>query len=279
MRTVIMTDSTCDMSAEEYSELQVETVPLSVIFGDRVYRDGVDITKEKFFNMLETDENYPTTSQPSPEDFEKAFRPHCRAGEEVVYIGISSAISGTHQSAEIGRKFCEKGKIYVIDSQLVTAPMSILVRYACALRDEGMSGREIAKRVEEKKGKVKVYAVMDTLKYLVRGGRVPATVGKVGGMLCIKPMVTLKDGGVCPYSYARGQARGIEKLVEQIKSDDIDADMPIRLINSNAPERMAEMEKTFRKNGISYNWIYASIGSVIGAHLGPGAVGITYFLK
>ena len=279
MKTVIVTDSTCDISKEQSDAIGVEVVPLSVNFGVKTYRDGIDISKDEFFRMLSESTENPTTSQPSPEDFLSVFEKHKQLGNEVVFIGLSSVLSGTCQSARIAKDMCDYDNIYIIDSLNATAGIEILVRTACDMRDKGQSAAEIAEKITELVPKVRLFAVVDTLKYLVRGGRVSKTAGAIGGALGVKPLITVAEGSVLSIGTARGQKLAFEKLGNIIESADIDTSYPVMLTYAHTQENMHLFEAYLMDRGIRYDWKYGEVGSVIGTHTGPGAVAAVYIVK
>ncbi|MBQ8603939.1 MAG: DegV family protein [Oscillospiraceae bacterium] len=279
MKTVIITDSTCDLTREQLAQLDVEAVSLSVNFSDKSYRDGVDITKRDFFKMLAESKENPTTSQPSPEDFLTLFEKHKQQGNQVVYIGISSVLSGTVQSAQIAKGMCGYDDIYIVDSLSATAGIELLLRIACDMRDAGASAGEIAAELTALVPKMRLYAYVDTLKYLVRGGRVSKTAGAIGGALGVKPLITIADGAVLSLGTARGQKGAFEKMCSIVKDADIDTSKPVMLTHTVPEENMHLFEAYLMEKGVNYDWIYGEVGSVIGTHVGPGAVAVAYIVK
>lgn len=279
MNTVIITDSTCDIDKSILQQLNVEIVPLTVIFGEESFKDGVDLTKAEFFEKLACSTVNPTTSQPAPELFLEVFNKYKAEGKEMVYIGISSVLSGTMQSAKIAKEMCGYDKIYLVDSLSATAGLELLVRVACDMRDSGENAQSIAHCLQQLVPKVRIYAYVDTLKYLVRGGRVSKVAGTIGGALGVKPLITVADGAVVSIGTARGQKLAFEKLCSIVKDADIDTTLPMMLTNSVNEENMYLLEAYLQENGIDYNWLYSSVGSVIGTHIGPGAAAVAYFVK
>ncbi len=279
MKTIIVTDSTCDLTQQQLKELAVESVALSVNFADKSYRDGIDITKKEFFTLLAESSENPTTSQPSPEDFLTVFSKHKEQGNSVVYIGLSSVLSGTVQSARIAKDMCGYEHIYIVDSLTATAGMELLIRTACAMRDKGAAASEIADEITALVPKVRVYAYVDTLKYLVRGGRLSKTAGAIGGALGVKPLITVADGSVASIGTARGQKGAFEKLYDIVKEADVDTSKPVILTHTVPQENMHLFEAFLLEKGIDYSWSYSEVGSVIGTHIGPGAVAIAYIVK
>ena len=279
MKTVIITDSTCDISKEQLDILNVEVVPLSVNFGDKSYLDGIDITKKEFFRMLAESSENPTTSQPSPESFLEVFSRHKEQGNEVVFIGLSSVLSGTCQSARIAKEMCDYDKIHIVDSLSATAGMELLVRVACDMRDKGEDAAAIAEKITALVPKVRLFAVVDTLKYLVRGGRLSKAAGLIGGALGVKPLITVADGSVVSIGTARGQKGAFDKLANIVEEADIETSLPVILTYTESQENMHMFEAYLMEKGMKFDWIYSEVGSVIGTHVGPGAYAAVYFVK
>ncbi len=279
MKTVILTDSTSDIEKSILARLDVQMVPLKVNFGEETFVDGVDITKKEFFEKLASSSVNPTTSQPSPEDFLSVFNECKRQGKEVVYIGLSSVLSGTVQSARIAKEMCGYDGIYIVDSLTTTAALELLVRVACDMRDSGATAKEIAEEITALVPKTRLYAYVDTLKYLVRGGRLSKTAGAIGGALGIKPLITVADGAVLSIGTARGQKNAYEKLCDIVKDADIDTTKPMMLTFTENEENMHMLEMYMQEKGVKYNWFYGEVGSVIGTHVGPGAAAVAYFVK
>ena len=279
MKTVIMTDSTCDIAGNILAQMDVDVVALTVNFGTDSFTDGVDLTKAEFFEKLVASSVNPTTSQPAPELFLEKFNKYKEQGADVVYIGISSVLSGTIQSARIAKEMCGYDNIFIVDSLTTTAALELLVRTACDMRDNGADGKAIAARIESLVPKTRLYAYVDTLKYLVRGGRVSKAAGVVGGALGIKPIITLADGAVLSIGTARGQKAAFEKLCSIVKDADIDTSLPVMLTHTDNEENMHMLQLFMQEKGIDFDWLYGEVGSVIGTHVGPGAVAVAYFVK
>lgn len=279
MKTVIVTDSTCDLTKEQLDLLNVEAIPLTVTFGEESYLDGVNISKKEFFEKLESSSENPTTSQPSPESFLSVFEKHKHQGNEVVFIGLSSTLSGTCQCARIAKEMCDYENIYIIDSLTATAGIEILVRVACDMRDNGFSGEKISEKITELVPKIRLLAIFDTLKYLVRGGRISKSVGAIGGALGVKPLISFADGSLVSIGSVRGMKNAFEKLANIIKDDDIDTDYPMVITYTYNQENMRNFEDYLMDKGIKYDWQYGEVGSVISTHAGPGAVAVAYLVK
>lgn len=279
MRVRIIIDSTTDLAPELKG--QVEIVPLTVNFGSEEYIDGVTITHQEFYNKLIESDVLPTTSQATPAAFEKLFEEVAAAGDGAVVITLASQFSGTCQSARIAAE--DYDNIYVVDSGAVTLGAGILAEYALRCVAEGMSAAEIAALLEKKKDDVCLIAMLDTLEYLKKGGRISAAVAFAGGLLNIKPVVNVKDGVINMLGKARGSKQGNNLLVQEIgKTGGIDFTMPILLGYSGLSDALLKKYITdsapLWEDGVD-SLRYTSIGSVVGTHAGPGAIAAAFFHK
>lgn len=277
MKTRIIVDSTADLTPE-YKE-RVQTVPLTVYFGEQEFIDGVTIDKKAFYEKLIETNVSPTTSQPTPDAFISEFEKVKEAGESAVVITLSSKLSGTYQSAKIAAE--EYENIYIVDGMSATVGTGILVELAIRLLDEGKSAKEIAEILEREKEKVLVVALIDTLEYLKRGGRISKTAAMVGGVLNIKPVISVDGGVVNILSKARGSKMGNNLLVEEIeKMGGIDFSKPVLLgYTGNSDDMLLKYIEDSKKlwDGNLDEIRYETVGSVIGTHAGPGAVAVAFF--
>lgn len=279
MKTKIIVDSTADLMPE-YKSL-VQTVPLTVRFGDAEYTDGVTIDKKRFYEMLVESDVLPTTSQATPDAFIKEFDKIKENGDSAVVITISSKLSGTYQSAVIAA--AEYENIYVVDSGSVTLGSGILTELACKLVDEGLDAKSIAEKLEEEKKNIVIVALVDTLEYLKKGGRISASVAFAGSVLNIKPVLSLVDGEIVMLGKARGSKMGHNLLVEEIeKTGGVDFQKPVMLGYSGLSDALLLKyieDSRHIWNGNLEKLRYTTIGSVIGTHVGPGAIGVAFFKK
>ena len=276
----IITDSTSDLGLERAGELGVEMVPLSVHFGEEAYLDGIDLTSEEFYKRLEVSEQLPTTSQVSPETFAQVFRKYLDQGDEIVGLFISADMSGTRQSAGIAREMVDgEDKIFLLESGTVTFALGLLVETAVQLREEGLSAREIAERMEKLIPRVRLLAAVNTLKYLKMGGRISTATALVGGLLGITPIITIKDGLVASIGKARGRKAALQWIAERIKETPADLSLPVAFGYTADPAAMAECEEILGGLVEGTRKLEMTIGSVVGTHVGPGAAGIAYFTK
>ncbi len=278
--TVIVTDSTCDMRKEVSLLLEVEVVPLTVTFGNATYNDGFGgIMKKLFFSRLRSESITPITSQPSPDEFLTVFNKHKRLGNEVVYIGISSKSSGTLQAAGIAKDMCNYEHIHIVDSYNLSHGLEVLVRIGCRLRDRGESARQIAEKLKEISPKIHNVSIVDTLKYLVRGGRVRNASPLSDGRLGMKNLVGIINGVFTPISLERGRVGAFEKIYNSLKKHDVNPELPVILTHADNKEHMYQLEHYLKSKGLDLEYIHSEIGAVIGTHMGPGTVGIAYVEK
>ena len=274
----IVIDSTTDLPAQAAE--QVKIVPLTIHFGEQQYVSGVDIDARSFYEKLVESDVLPTTSQPTPAAFADVFQAAVEAGDEVVCITISSKLSGTFQSASIAAMDFP-GKVFVVDSRTVTLGCGILTQYALDLAKQGISARELAQRVEKKREKVRLLALLDTLEYLKKGGRISSTVAFAGGLLNIKPVICVAEGEVKLLGKARGFRQGSNLLMQQIeKAGGLDFEMPMLLGYTGLSDAMLKkyMEDSAQLwQGRVDSLPVSIVGSVVGTHAGPGAVAVAFF--
>lgn len=242
--------------------------------------EGVTIQKKEFYQKLIESDVLPKTSQAVPADFSDIFEKIAAAGESAVVITLSSKLSGTWQSAMIAAREYEDS-VYVVDSRNVAIGTAILAKLALRLVDEGMGAREIAERMEKEREKICLIAMLDTLEYLKKGGRISAAAAFAGGVLSIKPVVCIRDGEIVILGKARGSKQGNNLLVSEIrKTGGIDFTKPILLgytgLDDTLLQKYIEDSKALWEEGIS-SLETTMIGSVIGTHAGPGAVAVAFF--
>ena len=277
MKTRIIVDSTADLLPAVKN--RVYTVPLTVRFGNKEFIDGVTIDSKSFYEKLIECDALPTTSQATPDGFIQQFEAAKQAGEAVVVITLSAKLSGTYQSAMIAAQDYEE--VYVVDSASAAIGSGILVELALKLVDEGKTAREIAEILEEKKKKVIVVALVDTLEYLKKGGRISGAVAFAGGLLNIKPVLAIADGEISMLGKARGSKMGNNLLVQEIeKAGGIDFTCPVLLgytgiSNALLLKYIDDSRPIWEGNLAEVR--YTVIGSVIGTHAGPGAVAVAFF--
>ena len=279
MSVQIIVDSSVDV-AERFRE-RLHIVPLIIHFGEEELIDGVTINKEQFYRRLVESEQLPFTSQASPVAFQKVYEEVTQAGDSAVVITLASKLSGTYQSACIAAG--DFDNIYVVDSQTAAIGAGVLTEYALARAEAGIGARELASELEQKREDVCLVALLDTLEYLKRGGRISKTAALAGGLLNIKPMITVRDGEVVLIGKARGSKQGNSLLVEKIRTcGGIDFDLPILLgysgLSGESLETYVEYSHDVWERGTEI-LDKTCISGVIGTHTGPGVVAAAFFRK
>ena len=280
MSVRIIADSTADVDVSVKNRITV--VPLTVHFGDEEYIDGVTITHKEFYEKLIESDVLPSTSQATPAVFTEVFEKVAEAGDTAVVLTIASKLSGTYQSAVIAAEE-HPDRIFVVDTQTVAIGSGILVELALRLADSGMEAQEIALRLERERENVRLVALLDTLEYLKRGGRISKAVAFAGGILSIKPVICVEDGEIKMLGKARGSKQGNNLLVSEIqKAGGVDFDKPILLGYTGLDDILLQKymtdSKTLWEEGTD-ELHYTGIGSVVGTHAGPGAIAAAFFKK
>ncbi len=274
----IIIDSTTNL-AEEFME-HVTVIPLTVTFGTKEYLDDIDLSRDEFYEKLETEESIPTTSQPSPAAFENAFEEVRQNGADAIVITVASELSGTYQSACIAAE--DYPEVTVIDSRSVAIGTGILVEYAVQCLENGMEKDELVDTIIKKREDICLIALLDTVKYLVKGGRLSKTSAIAVNMLNIKPVIAIKDGEIVGLGKARGSRRANNLLAEHIKEKGINYELPILLAYSGRSKEA--LDNYINDNRDLWSEHLKSLHtsqlcSVIGTHAGPGAIAAAFFAK
>lgn len=280
MSVRIITDSASDMTPAEHPALRV--LPLSVTFGTDVYMDGVDIDHQRFYEMLVERDELPKTGQVNPYAFSQAIAETREAGDEAVIITVGAKLSGTNQSARTALAEAPGGDVFVVDSNNVTLGERVLVEYALRLVDEGRSAAQIAAAVEAVRDRVVVIGLLETLEYLVRGGRLSAAAGAVGTLLNVKPVVAAEDGLIVQLGKARGSKNGRNLLNQKVeKAGGVDFSMPLALgytgLSDAVLKKYIEDSAALWAGHAENELPIHTIGATIGTHVGPGAVAVAFF--
>lgn len=276
MSVRIITDSTADVTPKMAQELNLGVVPLKVLFGKEEFRDGLDLSIDDFYNRLVQSEQLPTTSQPSPNDFLSEFEKAKEKGEEILVLCLSSQLSGTYQSAVLAKSYCEAEKIVIVDSQQATIGTQLLLQEAIRMRNAGADAKTIAGRLEAIKGRVTILALVDTLDYLVKGGRLSKAAGFAGSLLGIHPMITLEEGKLAVLGKARGKKATLELFWQKMQQKGIpDPEFEPIFGYTGKPEAVFDLIAYMKEKGVVSDQI-CGVGSVIGTHTGPGVSAIAY---
>ena len=268
----IITDSSADFDRATAKRRQVEIISMAVQFGNASFLDGKTITNDVFYTLLKEGRENPTTSQPTPAEFLRVFEEAKAAGDQVVAVLISSVLSGTVQSAQIAKGMCEYEDIYIVDSLSATAGIQILVNLACKLRDSGLPAPGIAQELERL-----IFAVLDTLEYLRRSGRLSGFQAGLGAMTKLKPVITVRDGAVSIAAKAFGTSAAVKQLQKFLLQYPVDDAYPSYFLYTDDKEREELLLPALREQGkLPLRLHYSSVGPTIGTHIGPGALGMAY---
>jgi DegV family protein with EDD domain len=277
MATRIITDSAADFDLDTARRRKISVVPMTIQFGSAAFLAGKNLSNDTFFQLLQEGRENPSTSQPAPAAFLRLFEEAKAAGDQVVAILLSGSLSGTLQSAEIAKGMCEYEPIYIVDSRSATAGMQILVNLACKLRDSGLPAAAIAGEVERLKDKVRIFAVIDTLEYLRRGGRLSGFQAGLGAVTKLKPTIAVRDGAVSIVGKSFGMAAAVKHLLKLLEEHPIDDDFPSYFLYSSDRTREELLLPRLSEQGrLPQRLHYCGIGPAIGTHIGPGALGMAY---
>ena len=279
MNVRIILDSTADLRADLKDRFDL--VPLTVHFDNEEYIDGVTITHKEFYEKLVESDVLPTTSQATPDAFDRVFSQVARAGESAVVLTLSSKLSGTYQSAMIAA--AEYENIYVVDTETAAIGAGILAELALELSQQGMDAATLAARLEQEKKQIRIIALVDTLEYLKRGGRISRTVAFAGGLLNIKPVLSVVGGEITMLGKARGSKQGNNLLVTEIeKAGGVDFTRPVLLGYTGLSDTLLQKYIADSRHiwAAGVKALHTTpIGSVIGTHAGPGAIAAAFFVK
>ena len=275
----IITDSAADLNAQEYEQLGVTCIPLRVAFGCREYLENLELDKARFYELLLSSDEFPKTSQSSPAGLEEILMHAKIAGDEVVYITLSSALSGTYQTACMVREDVECPGCFIFDGKNATGGQRLLVEYACRLRDEGKDAAQIIAGLESIRDRIELYACVNTLEYLHKGGRISNLVYTLGNLAQIKPIISVDvEGRVALPAKAMGMRKGMDILCKRLAAHKPDGDHPLYVMYTNDRSVAETLAARMESQGLGTvpDERIIQVGAAIGAHIGPGACGIVY---
>ena len=279
-RVAIVTDSTCDLGADKLRELGVTMVPLKVMFGEHTYLDWLDLQPDEFYKKLAASPVLPTTSQPSPADFLSAYSRLAEEGHDaIVSIHLSAALSGTHHSAMMASDDSPI-PVHVVDTKKVSQAVALVVKEACTARDAGMSADEVAKRAEDVSASMRLFFVLDTLEYLVKGGRAGKAQGLAASLLNIKPVLTMNaEGTIEPFKKVKGRRKATAALAEHVAAESkTHGTMRTAILHGCTADCGADMRTELEAAGAMIDLESVGlVGAVIGTYAGPDAVGCAYY--
>lgn len=276
MAIKIIVDSTSDIPADLIEKHGIEVVPLTVNFEDKCYLDKIEITSQEFFNKLAESEKLPTTSQASPGAFVEVFEKALEEGHEILGIFISTKFSGTCESARMAKDMVGSDKIHIIDSQTACLGACLLILEAVKLVNKGLNIKEIVEKLEEMKPKVSIYAGVDTLKYLEKGGRLSKGAATVGTLLNIKPILRVKNSSIESIDKVRGKNKILKWLEDFIDGNVNIENRTVAIYHSVNEELAISLKNTLEEKYNEKEIFIGEIGSVIGTHVGPNAIAIGY---
>jgi DegV family protein with EDD domain len=271
MTVQVVTDSTCDIPRNLAKGLDIRVVPIYLRFGEKTYRDGVDIQSDEFYSMLASSPVHPATSQPNPEDFTGVYREYCDSVEGIVSIHISSKISGTYNSASIAKKTLEsKCPIEIIDSRFNSAGLGLVVMAAARLARSGASFSEVINEARRVVGEVRMFGMFETMKYLARSGRVNKTIAAASRFLNVMPLLTFRDGEIVRAGLVRAISKGMDRIYEYVKKN-----IPISeliIVHSKVGDQANQLKQRLSKFITEEKISIAELGAGLGVHGGPGVI-------
>lgn len=274
----IITDSAADFEPAEIEQMRISCIPLTVIFGTTEYQENINLSKTEFYDLLRSTEEFPKTAQASPQVLTDLFKSAHADGDEAIYITISSGFSGTYQNAAL---LCQKLALpgcYVVDSENGTGGQRMVVEYAVRLRNEGKSAQEIIAALEAMRKRVVLFACMDTLEYLYRGGRISNVVYRVGSLAQIKPILQVDaEGKLSIPAKAMGMKKGMAFMCEKVQELPPDAEFPFYVMYTDDRVNGLALAERIRALGIDVpEERIINVGAAIGSHIGPKACGLVY---
>ena len=272
----IMLDSSADCKNTHPHDYYVA---LTVDISGRAYKDGIDLKPQKFYKLLTTAEEFPKTSQPSPDEYVPFFEEVQKNGDELVYLCLSTGLSGTFQSANIAKGIVDYDGIHIVDTKSATHMIGMLARYATKLAEDGLNAAEIVEKVTALRDKQVIYAGLQTLEYLYKGGRLSRTSAAIGTIANIKPIITVSnEGKVESFAKAIGVKRAIQTIIKHVQEHEIDEEFEIWSLCTVDNENCEALEAAMEAIGHPVAG-RMQVGPTIGAHIGPGVYGITFIEK
>jgi len=271
MKVQVITDSTCDMPEGLVKKLGIKVLPIYLRFGEKTYRDGVDITKDQFYSMLTSSIMYPATSQPNPEDFVSIYKEYCGTADGIVSIHVSSKISGVYNSASMAKKSLESQcPIEIIDSKFNSAGLGLVVTTAARAAQAGASYYEVINKAKTAINQVSMFGMFGTMKYLARSGRVNKTIAVAASILHVMPLLTFHEGEIVRAGLVRTVNKGIDRIIDFVKSNTPISEL---IIVHSKVSQQADQLKQRLSEFIAEEKIYITeLGSGLGVHGGPGVL-------
>ncbi|RKY39669.1 MAG: DegV family protein [Candidatus Omnitrophota bacterium] len=273
----IVTDSTVDLPSSLVEKYNIEIVPLKVQLGEETYRDYFEIEADKFYQKLRSTTVFPTTTQPSPQDFLEVYQRVSRENDCVISLHISSKLSGTYQSAIIASQRLLTSKVYVIDSKQASVGLGLIVLAVAHAIEKGRKKEEILQLIDELTKKIRTFFSVDSLEYLQRGGRIGKAQAFLGTILKIKPLLTLVEGEIHPVEKIRGEGRLLKRMAQLVEDEVSKGKIKMGLIYTDNEETMSILSQYLERIENLEIVYKGRAGGVITSHTGPGTIGISYY--
>ena len=282
MAVRLVTDSTCDLPRDLADRWDINVIPCNVHFGDDVYKDGIDIGPDEFYQRLVSSPKLPTTAQPSVKDFLDVYEPLLDGGHDVVSVHLSVKFSGTLNSATQAKESLKSaqeagakgpGRIEIIDSQMTSMGLGLITLAAAQMVKDGASCDQVVEGIRNSVSRTHCYFLLDTLEYLQKGGRIGKASAFLGSLLSIRPILMVKDGQAHPVERVRSRERGLRRLEEIIR--ELGPATRLSVLHTTAPEEAQALEKRLGDLAPEGEVIAARFGPVVGTYLGPGALGVS----
>lgn len=280
----IVTDSSAHLPLEQRQKHDITVVPLNAIFGDKVYKDEIDLTTEQFYEMLPRAKEHPKTSQPSAGEFAQVYRPLLEAGREIVSIHLPSKLSGTYASAcaakaELENQFKKALPLTIVDTPWLSMALGLLCIAAAQAAEAGKSREEVVAAINALIPKLNLIFVLDTLEYLRRGGRIGGAKAMLGTLLNVKPMLQIENGQVEPLEQLRSRAKALKRLIEVMEERVERKSVHVSVLHAQAPDDAEVLAKEVRAKFDCKEFYMTEIGPVIGIHSGPKAIGLAFYAE
>lgn len=274
----LITDSAADFEPRELEALQIHCIPLTVMFGEEEFQENINLTKDRFYELMVSSGHLPKTAQPSPQLLIDQFEAALNSGDEAIYITLSSALSGTYQNALMTKNLMDSPSVHVVDGRNATGGQRQILEYAARLRDEGKNAAQIIEGIDRIRSRIILYACIDTLEYLYKGGRISHTSYKLGTLANIKPIINIdRDGRVTIPAKAMGMRKGMDYLCKRVDEIAPDPAFPLyvmytdnRSVAETLAARLGAAGHPIRDDRI------IQVGAGIGSHIGPNACGLVY---
>ena len=275
----LVLDSNCDLSVDFCKAHEIEMIPLSVAFGKELYYENINLSKSEFYEKMENSLELPKTSQPSPQQYLEVFERLAKEGHQIIVLTVTAALSGCYQSAMLAKQMCEKASIEIIDTKNAAIGVQIQALEILKMIQAGLCFDKIVAAAKENVSKTRLIAGIDTLRNLIKGGRVSKATGLIGTLADIKPLVTFdQEGKIITLAKSRGIKRAIKSMIEHVSNEKVDHSKSKVCGFTSNPENMNKMIHGFKECGIEFDH-QVEVGAVIGTHAGPNAAAVAYFVE